>query len=409
MNDVITAADTSDAVRKDIPGRFFVWLGGSLLSQLGDAALLFAVGWTASAYGGSWAGVALSAIILPRTVLMLIGGAVSDRWSPRSVMLVSTASMIVTCVLFALVTLVIGVPLGLLIALGLIVGTADAFFLPAAGSMPRLLVGTELLPRVLAMRQGGSQLITLIGAPLGGVLVAWSGMTATALIDAATFVVMLSVLIAIRPSMAGQSPRKGNLISAALDGVRIAARHPLLRPGLLLTAVVAAAAIPVPTLIVPLLAHAYHLGAHAAGFIVGGESAGAIIVALAVSKAGTFRRPGLVAPVSLAIMSGAMVLLATVTALPVLVTAGVIHGIGLGLFVSHIGPLLLRASPDGHVSRVQAIIGLVQNGALLVTMNVLGNFAEITSPRFAAWLCTALMLASAVGVSGSRAFRNSTL
>jgi MFS family permease len=398
------------SVRAKMPGPFFVWLGGSLFSQLGDAALLFAVGWAATAYGGSWAGVALSAIVLPRTILMLIGGAVSDRWSPRGTMTVATATMIVACVSFAVIGTTTGVHLWLLIALGLIVGTADAFFMPAAGSMPRLLVGTELLPRALAMRQTGSQLITLVGAPLGGVLVASTGMTGTAAVDAVTFVAMLLVLMLVRPSVvAERPPRTGGLLAAAFDGLRVVASHPVLRPGLLLTAVLAGAAIPVPTLIVPLLARDYGLTASAAGLIVGAESAGAIIVGLLVSKFGAFSRAGLVAPISLGIMTGAMVVLVSVSTLPTLVAAGLVHGVGLGLFVSHVGPLLLRSSPDGHLSRVQAVIGLVQSGALLLTINVLGNLAKISSAQRAAWMCIGLLVVAALGAVASKPFRRSVL
>lgn len=412
--------------RARMPGLFFVWLGGSLLSQAGDAVLYFAVGWTAAAYGGSWAGVALSAIVLPRTVLMLLGGVVSDRRSPRSVMVGATVAVLLSCVLFAGLALVLGVPPWLLIALGLVIGTADAFYLPAAGSMPRLIVGKDLLPRALAMRQSSSQLVLLVGAPLGGILVATIGMPGVALVDAATFAVMLAVLVRMRqatgpapapPTAATPSPAPGpgpgpvrrSILTDALDGVRVAARHPVLRPGLLLTAVVAAAAIPVPTLVVPLLARDQGLAAGAAGLVVGAESAGAIVVALAVSRFGTFSRPGLVAPIALGVISAGVAALAVVSGVVWLAAAGVVGGVGLGLFVSHLGPLLLGASPDGHLARVQALLGLVQSAALLVTNNVLGAVAQLATPQAAAWVCASLLAAAAVGVSVSPTFRSSTL
>lgn len=95
-------------------------------------------------------------------------------------------------------------------------------------------------------------MILLIGAPIGGVLFASVGMSGTALVNAATFAVMLAVLAAVRPGVPTPPPAgaKRSIVGEAADGVRVAVRHPLLRPGLLLTAVVAAAAIPVPTSIV---------------------------------------------------------------------------------------------------------------------------------------------------------------
>ena len=60
-------------------GSYLVWLTGAVVSQVGDAALYFALGWAASAHGGPAAGLVLSWIGLPRTVLLLVGGAVGDR------------------------------------------------------------------------------------------------------------------------------------------------------------------------------------------------------------------------------------------------------------------------------------------------------------------------------------------
>lgn len=116
--------------------------------------------------------------------------------------------------------------------------------------------------------------------------------------------------------------------------------------------------------------------------IVGAESAGAIIVGVLVSKFGTLRRPGRVAPVSLLIIAAGAGLLASSRVLPLLIAAGMLGGVGLGLFISHIGPLLLRSSPQEHMSRVQALIGLVRSAALLVTNNVLGGLVQLSTPRY---------------------------
>ena len=74
-----------------LPATYDVWLAGSLVSQLGDAALYFALGWAASAIGGSAAGLVLSAIVLSRTVLLLLGGVVGDRAGARRVMITGDA------------------------------------------------------------------------------------------------------------------------------------------------------------------------------------------------------------------------------------------------------------------------------------------------------------------------------
>lgn len=158
-----------------LPRSYLVWLGGAVVSQAGDAALYFALGWAASAYGGPAAGLVVSSISLPRTVLLLIGGAVGDRLGARRIMITGSTIMLAVAAVLAAVSWRWGTPLGLLLAAGLITGTVDAFYLPSSGSMPRQLVDDASLPRALALRQSGSQLASMTGGPLGGALVAFAG------------------------------------------------------------------------------------------------------------------------------------------------------------------------------------------------------------------------------------------
>jgi hypothetical protein len=78
----VTATATDDVLVARLPRSYLVWLSGAMVSQVGDAALCFALGWAASAHGGQAAGLVLSSIGLPRTVLLLVGGAIGDRLGP---------------------------------------------------------------------------------------------------------------------------------------------------------------------------------------------------------------------------------------------------------------------------------------------------------------------------------------
>jgi MFS family permease len=141
-----------------LPRSYGIWLSGALVSQVGDAALYVALGWAASSRGGSAAGLVLSAISLPRTILLLAGGALGDRLGARRVMIAGDGIMLVVAAALAVVSWHWGTPLLLLVLAGLVIGTVDAFYLPSAGSMPRQLVDDAQLSRAVALRQSGSQL-----------------------------------------------------------------------------------------------------------------------------------------------------------------------------------------------------------------------------------------------------------
>ena len=53
--------------------------------------------------------------------------------------------------------------------------------------MPRRLVDGPTLARAVALRQSGTHLVSMIGGPIGGAVVAAAGFAAAAGMDAATF------------------------------------------------------------------------------------------------------------------------------------------------------------------------------------------------------------------------------
>jgi MFS family permease len=357
--------------------------------------MFFALGWAATAHGGGAAGLVLTAVTLPRTLLLLVGGAVADRFSARRILIVGDSAMLVMAVVVAVTTFSLGSPLWLLLAAGVVIGTIDAFYLPVSGSMPRRLVGTDGLDRAVGLNQSGTQLISLVGGSLGGALIALGGLGAAALFDGLTFVFAVVVVVLIRPRFdVEKSPERTNILREAAQGVSFSLSHPVLRPALLLTGVVAGFAIPVTSLLVPLIARENEWGAQAAGFVLGGQALGALAVALTVARWGALRYPGRAAALSVVPMALGIASLAATHQAYLAVAAAVLFGAGLGVFVTHLGPLMLGASPETHLSRVQAVITLVQSLALVVTMNLLGRLADITDVFTAAIVCAAVLAAA---------------
>lgn len=382
-----------------LPRSYVVWLAGVLASLAGNAVFYFALGWAASEHGGGVTGLVLSAITLPRVLFLLIGGAVSDRVSARRVLIAGDAAMLVVSLALAAAAYHLGAPPALLIAAGVMVGVADAFYLPASGSMPRRLVAEEQLPRALSLRQVGGQVINMGGGPLGGVLVGLAGLAGAALVNAATFALVLAVLLLVRPRHhVPPTPRGAGLLKDASDGVRVSFRHPILRPGLMLTGVAAGFLLPVLPLLLPLLAREEHWGADATGLVVGAQGVGMVAVTLLVVRRGPLGRPGLLSALGLLVAGVGVLGLGLAPGMPVAVAAGLVVGLGSGLFSAHISPLVLAATPDSHLSRVQAVLVLVQSLALLLMNNVLGNLAGLAGPAVALTLCAAAV--ACVGLLG---------
>ncbi|MEV7182607.1 MFS transporter [Kitasatospora sp. NPDC093102] len=390
--------------RAALPRTYLLWLAGVQAGLLGDAALYFGLGWAASAHGGGAAGLVLTAITVPRTALVLLGGAVADRFGARRVMVVGDTVMLAATVALALVTADRGTPLWLLVAAAAVIGTVDAFHLPASGSMPRRLVPADRLPRALALRQAGGQTAVLLGAPLGGLLVAGGGLFGVALADAASFGVVLLVLRRVRPRADGPSGPRAGLLRDAASGVRFALADPLLRAALLLTAVAAGALLPVVSLLGPLLARAHGWAAGTAGLVSAGQAAGVLAVAGLAARRGTLPRAGVGTAAGLCTASAGVALLA-LAAGPVAAVAGsTVAGLGSGLFACHVGPLVLTGAPQTHLSRVQALLTLVQSLALVLSNALLGLLSDAVGAALPTVLC-----ALATAAAGLTALATPTL
>lgn len=387
------AADAPAAAR--LPRAYLVWLSGAVVSQVGDAALYFALGWAASAHGGPAAGLVLSAVSLPRTVLLLLGGVVGDRLGARRVMIAGDGVMLTVAAVLAAVSWRWGTPLALLVTAGLVIGTVDAFYLPSSGSMPRQLVDDTCLPRALALRQSGSQLVSMIGGPAGGALVALAGFTAASAADSASFAVVLVALVAIRPRFTPPDTPRRSMLRESVDGIAVAIRTPGLAALLLLVAGVAGFVIPAMSLLVPLITRHHHWSVGVAGLIVGAQAAGGIVIALAVARRGTAARPGLAAAAGLAAIAGGELLIGLAPVKALALAGAVAMGLGTGAFTGNLAPVLMGTAPRSHLARIQALLSLAQSGALLASNNMLGAIAHLTSPAAAMIACSSAVIACA--------------
>lgn len=182
---------------------FLLLFVGENVSLLGDQFYLVALPWLTIQLTNSGVslGTVLMAAAIPRAVLMLIGGVVSDRFSPRLVMLVSNT---LRALLTVLLTVIVGfraTQLWHLYLFAISFGISDGFFIPAAKSIIPSLVTKEQLVASNTLSQGTSQLVLLIGPALGGLLIATSGIETAFAIDAATFIFTVITLLLMKGSL----------------------------------------------------------------------------------------------------------------------------------------------------------------------------------------------------------------
>ncbi|MBA5635882.1 MFS transporter [Duganella sp. LX20W] len=220
----------------------FRWLlRGGAISMLGDQLTMIALPWLVLKLTGDTLalGLVIALMSAPRALLILIGGALVDRHSPKRVLMLSkyanavllamltllvlnnapTLTLAITSSLSVTLALNAQVTLWLVYALAFGLGLAQAFGIPS---------GTSILPRVLAPQQleqangmlmGMRQLTTLAGPLLAALLIALAGDSGGAVrdarglalafgLDCASFLISAWTLAKVRelPGAAGTAP-----------------------------------------------------------------------------------------------------------------------------------------------------------------------------------------------------------
>jgi MFS family permease len=173
---------------------------GQLISNVGDIFYAVALPWFMLSNGGGAQalGIVLTAYGLPRVGSVLLGGALSDRFQPRQVMLLADSMRTLLMGMLAGLVAAGHPALWMLCTVSALVGIFDGLFIPAAWSVVPSLLTDDVLQAGNALTTSSTQVAGIVGAGIAGVVVAWLQPAGALAIDALTFVVSAGTLAAIR-------------------------------------------------------------------------------------------------------------------------------------------------------------------------------------------------------------------
>jgi MFS family permease len=270
-----------------------LWIGMTA-SLIGDGVFLVAMAW--QVYELSNAPAALSmvgiAMTVPTIVLLLFGGAVSDRVERRRVLIASDAVRGVAVAVMAALSLTGSLELWHMMALVACYGAGTAFFGPAFDAIvPDLLPQSELAQANALDQFVRPIAFRLAGPMLGGWMIAVSDAGTAFALDGVTFAVSAGFALSMRPlpdRVAGQEPLMQE-IRAGLAFVRAN----VWIWGTLVSAAVAYLLFLGPTEVLLPFVVKNDLGGSAGdlGLVFGAGGLGAVLCALAMGTRGSPKRP----------------------------------------------------------------------------------------------------------------------
>jgi MFS family permease len=234
-----TILPVSDAARHPLrnPAFRLLWIGRTI-SNLGDQFYLVALPWLVLQLTNS--GLALGTIMMtatiPVAVLMLVGGAVSDRFSPRKVWMATTSARTLSVTVVGLLVWLHALQLWHVYVLALLFGIADAFAVPAAQTFLPSLVDREQLPAANSVTQVTQQLTTIVGPAPAGLVIRALGVAWAFFIDAVSFLFVVAALWRLPDPQRSQTAAKKGLLHSIAEGLHYINSDTALRSLLILAA-----------------------------------------------------------------------------------------------------------------------------------------------------------------------------
>ncbi|MGH2861456.1 MAG: MFS transporter [Solirubrobacteraceae bacterium] len=382
------------------------WFLSQITSASGLMTQSVAVGWLVLRWHGSGVqlGLLSSAGLGPTLVLGLWAGALIDHYD-RRILLIWTQGLLTALSLVLYALIVSGsASYWPLVAIMLASGIVNSLDGPARQIYVLDLVGPERVAGAVSLYEVILNLSRVLGPAAGGALLATSGPAACVLVNAVTFAAPIAVLLRYRHGGSDPSPPEPRELDPAraarvarhvrvarharvarparpiaLEGVRYAWAHPLLRACLLLAA--SSTVLFSPTLFFPLLAtRAFHLGGSGYGVLLALFGVGALPGALLASR----RAPTGTRVRTLAVLTGAAVVITAIAPnVPVLYGGIIATGLSSIWMIAAANTLVQLRTPPELRGRVMGAWSVALPGTLPITALIAGGVSDALSPRVA--------------------------
>ena len=348
-------------------------ISASAASQIGNwlynAALLGYV--YAATHSAAWVGAATICRLLPYMLLGPLGGAIADRFTRRTVLIVGDLLRLALMLGLAAVVAVKG-PVEAVIAITVLASASSAAERPASLALLPRLVGENRLGSANALLHSVQELGVVAGPAIGAVLLAIGPSWLAFLANAATFAISAVLVSSIRDR---SRPRRirGNTASHVKQGVRVARTTQFVVPLFFVAATVEFVYGAQTVQLVVYARHSLALGTGGYGVLLTALGVGGVASTVINARLATTRRVRLAVVVTALVVSVVELIFARNDVLAVALAVTAIAGAGIVSCEVMAETTLARIVPADVLGRVVGLldggsVGAMIAGAVLATI-----------------------------------------
>ena len=387
---------------------FFLFWFGEMASVIGDHISLIAFPWLVLQMTDSAAltGLVFAVQGVPRAILMLAGGALVDRTSPRLVILVTNALRMLLVMYIAYMIYIDSMHVTTVFVLAFAFGVADAFFYPASTSIIPSLVSRDDLQGGNAILQTTLHLGMTIGPVVAALIIAGEvssvshqeinasavnsyemdreGLARAFFVDGLTFAVSFITLlfVKVRPLEEDtQSKQHASLYKEISEAVKWVVSIPAVRFGFIGMGVIHFFFMPMVFVGIPVWAKVRFVeGAYVYGLVTAAFGLGALIGAVASGYMKGPKDTNLIPIMFITyVFSGStLALIIFYDAYWWAMLLFFVSGIFEAYFYVHFTTWLQKITPEYLLGRVMSLLMLMSMGLLPIADAVMGFAIEVS-------------------------------
>ena len=313
-------------------------------------------------------------------VLSPLGGVFADRWDRRRLLQWSQAVAMVVAAVLAALTLTGHIVAWQVVASVVLTTAAATFDQPARQALIPALVPRAQLPQAFALLNPSREVAVLLGPALAGIFIGIAGPGLMYAVDAATYLVLVAILQALRVSKLEGAGTHTSVWRQIAEGAQFVKGRSII--WMLMSLDLSANLFGAYRVVLPALcATVFHVGPQGYGVLSAAPSAGALLATYTVFRTvDRTQRLGRVLLVSTVLYGLANVGLAQAHIFAVAVLAGLLIGAfdAMATTIRHAAVQL--ETPDELRGRVSAIYQMSSRGGPAVGDTLVGAVAGVVGP-----------------------------
>lgn len=370
---------------------------GQLISLSGTWMQSVAQGWLVYRLTESpfYLGLVAASGTLPILLFTLAGGIVADRFRKRNLLLLTQTLSIAPAFSLGVLTDLNVITVWQVALLAAVLGTINAFDMPARQSFIVEMVGREHLTNAIALNSAAFHGARMVGPIIAGLIITSLGLPACFYLNAISFIAVIVSLANIKQRGA-IAKTTSSMVQDLVEGLRYIKGQAEIVRIVVIIAVFSLFGMPFITLL-PVFAEAvFHRGPEGYGIMVGATGAGALMAALFLAVREDVKNKAKFMSVSAICFSVLLYIFSLLRHFPLTITILVCIGWSLVSFFAVANSYIQLSVPDALRGRAMSVYTFVFLGTAPIGNSIIGTMADIVGTTFTVGMSAVICLVVSV-------------